>query len=136
MRKHPKAYYHYGEGAIGHSPDRPCKLMPGIHHPAIHRTEYPSIWHYRWSRVCEWVWDRGRFTRFIRLNDDEATFDWGLWGIGGWLFNQAHPRYPHIFVEFDPKDSIYDDDWAKRDARTRKMWADHGLDPQDAKTLE
>lgn len=104
MRKNPRAYYCYGEGSIHHSPDKQCPLFEGRRHPMIQRTEYPSIWHYRWQRIADWIWER-HFFGHIRILDDK-TFTFGR--IGGWLFEQAHPRYPSIYVEFDPKDSIYD----------------------------
>lgn len=117
MRKNPKAYYRYGEGSISHASTRPCKQFPGIHHPAIIREEWPSIWHYRWSRVADWLWERwwpGR-TRFYEERG-EHYYTWGR--LGNWLFSQAHPDLPRLVTEIAPADSIRDTDWAGWDRQT------------------
>ncbi len=123
MRKHPKAFYVYGEGSVSHSPDRPCRQFPGVHHPAIMRTEYRSRWHYRWTRLAEWLWERRTFHSRFRTYERNGKGYFTFGRIGDWLIGQAFPRLPHETFEIPRDKSIRDTDWDDWDMRTLEHWA-------------
>lgn len=107
-------YYHYGEGGVMHY-EGLCPEGYGFDHPEIHRTEWPSRWHYLRNILARWYFHR-EMRRLIfpdgQVEDGTpkmARFRWSPFDRPArWLFGPAFPHMPTIHAPIRNEDSIYE----------------------------
>lgn len=120
-----RPFYHYGEGGITHSDDKPCEHGIGVHHPMIERTEWPNRRSYWRSVLRRWYFHREM--RRMRPHNGAMTYRWSPFDAIAkrLLGHDPFPRMPTVWAPLRPEESIYPNAvedaarWAERRAASQ-----------------